>query len=100
MFVRQSFVTIAWKKKSKYLQWCLDSIGRWAALNIERDIVLFSIDISSMRNSRKSSMFLKFDALAASMKIMIKEALYVLYCKAYHAFLKILKRKKRERQDN
>jgi len=53
-----------------------------------------------MRNSRKSSMFLKFDALVASMKIMIKEALYVLYYKAYHAFLKILKRKKRERQDN
>jgi len=43
------------KKKSKYLQWCLDLIGRWAALN--RDIVLFGIDISLMRNSRKRVCF-------------------------------------------
>jgi len=60
VYSRQSFVTITWKK-SKYLQWCSDSIERWAALN--RDIV-YSVDISLMRNSHKPNIFLKFDALA------------------------------------
>lgn len=51
-----------------------------------------------MRNSRKPNIFLKFDALAASIKIMIKESLIYTLLLSIPCFLESIKEKEKEKE--